>query len=92
MPPPDYRGRGRKPTRLRRDEQHPPVAVKALALSLPAKKFRTLTWREGARGKLRSRFAAVRVRPAHRDYLRAEPRAEEWLRLEWPEGESVPTK
>jgi hypothetical protein len=66
--------------------------AKALALSLSAKKFRKVTWREGARGKLRSHFAAVRVHPAHRDYLRAEPRAEEWLLLEWPEGESAPTK
>jgi len=41
---------------------------------------------------LRSRFAAVRVRPAHRDYWRLQPHDEEWLLIEWPEGESAPIK
>ena len=39
-----------------------------------------------------SRFARQRVRPAHRDNLRSEPRAEEWLLIEWPEDETEPTK
>ena len=34
--------------------------------------FREITWREGTDRKLQSRFAAVRVRPAHRDYWKAE--------------------
>jgi SRSO17 transposase len=41
---------------------------------------------------LRSRFAAVRVRPAHRDEKRTVPRSEEWLLIEWPKKESEPTK
>ena len=49
--------------------------------------LRTTTERE-----LKSRFAAVRVRPAHRDYEKAEPHAEEWLLIEWPRGEAEPTK
>ncbi len=32
------------------------------------------------------------MRPAHRDYERAEPYPEEWLLIEWPEGETEPTK
>jgi hypothetical protein len=32
------------------------------------------------------------VRPSHRDYGRAEPRAEEWLLIEWPEGRKEPSK
>ena len=28
----------------------------------------------------------------HADYWRAEPRAEEWLLIEWPKGENAPTK
>jgi SRSO17 transposase len=39
-----------------------------------------------------SRFAAVRVRPAHRDYLRHEPRPVEWLVIEWPSGDPEPTR
>jgi SRSO17 transposase len=39
-----------------------------------------------------SRFAALRIRPAHRDTLRREPRPLEWLLIEWPAGEAEPTK
>jgi SRSO17 transposase len=42
--------------------------------------------------QLKSRFAALRVRPAHRDYWRAEPHPEEWLLIEWPSDEPEPTK
>jgi SRSO17 transposase len=41
---------------------------------------------------MRSRFARLRVRPAHRDEPRPEPRAEEWLVIEWPRAASGPTK
>jgi SRSO17 transposase len=41
---------------------------------------------------LRSRFARVRVRAAHRDALRTELRGPEWLLIEWPEDEPEPTK
>jgi SRSO17 transposase len=68
------------------------VSVKQLAMSLPSVAFREVAWREGTERKLRSRFAAVRVRPAHRDYEKAEPRAEEWLLIEWPRSEAEPTK
>ena len=30
--------------------------------------------------------------PAHRDYLGTEMRAEEWLLIEWPEGDAEPLK
>jgi SRSO17 transposase len=68
------------------------VAVKALATALPPQAYRRVTWREGTNTELASRFAAVRVRPAHRDYLGTETRPEEWLLIEWPEGESEPIK
>ena len=51
-----------------------------------------MSWREGRSGALEGRFAAVRVRPSHRDYWRAEPHAEEWLLIEWPEGKKEPSK
>jgi SRSO17 transposase len=87
------RGRmGRPPRLLRRSHQHQPVSVKQLAMSLPSTAFREVTWREAGERKLRSRFAAVRVRAAHRDYEKAEPHAEEWLLIEWPRGEAEPTK
>jgi SRSO17 transposase len=85
-------GLGRPPKLLRRDKKHQPVSVQQVALSLSAKDWRAVSWRQGTKQKLRSRFAALRVRPAHRDYWRSEPRDEEWLLIEWPERESEPTK
>ena len=92
LPAQPGRGIGRPPKLLRRDEQHQPISVKALALSLPAEAWQTITWREGTADWLSSRFARQRVRPAHRDTLLTEPRAEEWLLIEWPQGEAEPTK
>src|SRR5689334_16086810 len=92
LPPKPWSGRGRPPTRLRRDAAHRPVSAKALALGLKRKAWRKVTWREGSADRLASRFARVRVRAAHRDDQHAELRAEEWLLIEWPVGESEPTK
>ena len=83
---------GRPRKLLQRDAQHQPVSAKQLAVALPVEAWRKVTWRQGVNQKLRSRFAAVRVRPAHRDYWRAEPYPEEWLLMEWPSSEPEPTK
>ena len=77
---------------MRRDKEHRPLSVKELALGLPELDWETITWREGACEPLSSRFARVRVRPAHRDYDLTAPRPEEWLLIEWPEREAEPTK
>ncbi len=92
LPPKPWSGRGIKPTKLRRDGKHQPLSVKQLAMSLPPSAYRKLTWREGTNTKLSSRFAAVRVAAAHRDYLSDAPRQQEWLLIEWPKGEPEPTK
>ena len=93
LPPKRWSGRGRKPTLLRRNgTTQRPLSVKQLAMSLKRSAYRKLTWREGTNTKLSSRFATVRVRAAHRDYLGDTPRDEEWLLIEWPKGESEPTK
>ena len=92
LPAPSRPGRGRPPSRLRRDADHEPLSAKALALSLPAGAWKRISWRQGTRHPLRSRFAAARVRPAHRDYKRTQPHEEEWLLIEWPAREPEPTK
>jgi SRSO17 transposase len=92
LPKPERKATGRPPKLLRRDRNHQPVGVHQLASSLPASAWKTITWRQGAKRSLRSRFAAVRVRPAHRDYWRGEPFPLEWLLIEWPKGEAEPTK
>ena len=88
----DWSGRGRRTSALRRDAEHQPVSAKQLALGLPKQAWRRVTWREGSNTKLASRFAAVRVRPAHRDYQRSTPRPQEWCLIEWPADEPEPTQ
>lgn len=92
LPAKPRKSTGRPPKLLQRDPEHQPVSVKQLALALPASAFRSIRWREGTQRPLRSRFAAVRVRAAHRDYEQAEPYPEQWLLVEWPKGEAEPTK
>ncbi len=92
LPPKHWSGRGRPTSAIRRDAEHQPVSAKEMALGLPKKAWRRVTWREGTNTELTSRFAAVRVRPAHRDYERSTPRPEEWCLIEWPADESEPTK
>jgi SRSO17 transposase len=71
-------------------EQEPRRSVKDLALSLPRRAWRTITWREGTNDVLRSRFARVRVHASPTRGRRGQP--EETLLIEWPEGETDPTK
>jgi SRSO17 transposase len=92
LPPKKWSGHGRVPKLLRRDRRHQPISVEELALSLPKRAWRSIKWREGAAEWLSSRFAHVRVRAAHHDYKLTESRSEEWLLIEWPEGEKEPTK
>jgi SRSO17 transposase len=92
LPPRPYPGRGRRATRVRRDADHHPVSADTIARSLPRSAWKAVRWREGTKGTMSSSFAAVRVRPAHRDHKRREPREVEWLLIEWPEGSDSPTK
>ena len=92
LPAQPRKKRGRPSKLLRRDENHQPASTKQLAVALPETAWKEVTWREGSEKKLRSRFAAVRVRPAHRDYWQSEPHPEEWLLIEWPKGAPEPTK
>src|SRR5437764_11177016 len=91
-PPKKWSGHGRPPKLLRRDDKHKPASVKELALALPKRAWRTITWREATGEKLSSRFARVRVRVAHRDYWLADSRPKEWLLIEWPDGKNEPIK
>jgi SRSO17 transposase len=52
-------------------------------------KLRTVSWREGTKVSLCSRFARVRVIVDRND---GQPREPQWLLIEWPQGESAPTK
>jgi SRSO17 transposase len=96
LPPLAHSGRGRLAKRLRLGgtalPQHHPQSIKELALELGPVHWHTVIWREGTNTRLRSRFARVRVRAAHRDNLREELREPEWLLIEWPKGDAEPLK
>jgi SRSO17 transposase len=92
LPAKPWSGNGRPPSLVRRNREHKPLSAKALAQTLPETAWRTVTWREGTNAALASRFAALRLRPSHRDYWRSTPRPEEWFLVEWPQGENEPTK
>jgi SRSO17 transposase len=81
---------GHRPSHRGRRAAPDLISVKDLALAQPATAWRTIRWREGTNDWLTSRFARVRVRVAHR-HLTAAP-VEEWLLIEWPQGEEAPTK
>lgn len=52
-------------------------------------KLRTVSWREGTKATLNSRFARIRVVVDRDD---GQSRDAQWLLVEWPEGEPAPTK
>ncbi|WP_079177338.1 IS701 family transposase [Streptomyces sp. MUSC 14] len=85
--------------------RHPAASVADLAVGLGQDSFTALTWRQGSRGELRSRFAAVRVRPAGKAVERPVKAAASagqgwwdgvlpdcWLLVEWPEDAEAPTE
>ena len=51
LPPQKYKGQGRPPRLLRRGKQQP-LAARELALGLPAKAWKKLSWRQGEKRKL----------------------------------------
>jgi SRSO17 transposase len=92
LPPKPYSGMGRPPVVPQRTAELQPLSVKALAMSLPSRAFRTVTWREGTNTALSGRFAAVRVRHAGGNVGKARLRPQQWLLIEWPAGDAEPSK
>jgi SRSO17 transposase len=91
---PAWKGNGRPPAARYRED---PSSLTQLALAAGKQAAVTVTWREGTRGKMSSRFLALRVRPANVDLRRAAHKhnrelAVRWLICEWPSKESEPTK
>jgi len=91
LPPKPWKGKGPKPTRMRRDQEHQPITAKQLAQELPEEYWREVAWREGSKETLRSRFAALRVRPAYGDDRKGSLQPQQWLLIEWPTGAEEPS-
>ena len=92
--PPRPEGRGRPPGARYRED---PVSLKELALAAGTQAAVTVTWREGTRGEMTSRFLALRVRPANIHLRRAAHKTGQelpvsWLICEWPADKDQPTK
>ena len=85
------RRRGKPLNNTGRRDEPDLVSAEELALGLPKRAWRMIGWREGSAGSLASRFARVRVRVGHHQAI-PEAAAQEWLLVEWPEGERKPTK
>jgi len=82
--------RGRSPSVPRPDRKS--ESVRALAERLPAQAWQTLPCRTTPTGEhVRSRFAFVRVVPAHPVTHDHQPPRWEWLVIEWPQGEEAPS-
>ena len=63
IPPSSRTGRPRSQLMLVHDTR--PITVRAVALALPARAWRRVTWRNGTNRPWAARFAAVRVTPAN---------------------------
>jgi SRSO17 transposase len=91
LPPKPWSGKGPRATLMRRDQTHQPITVKQLAQELPEKLWHEVAWRAGSKETLRSRFAALRVRPAYGDDRKGGLQPEQWLLIEWPAGAAEPS-
>ena len=81
---------GRRRSVARPDRK--PESVRALALRLPKRAWKTIACRTTPAGKDGcSRFAFVRVVATHPVRTNNLPPREEWLIIEWPEREAAPT-
>jgi SRSO17 transposase len=69
-----------------------PLSVHQLALALPADSWHQVTWREGTKGPMSSRFAAVRVRLAHGYHKHEKAEEPQWLLLEWLAEQAEPSR
>jgi SRSO17 transposase len=89
-----YTGKGRRP---RPRYHHPPSSLQELALTAGQRACVELIWRRGSKGLQRSRFMALRVRPAGITPRRLARAAGEelpvrWLLVEWPAVQAEPVK
>jgi SRSO17 transposase len=88
-----YKGRGRPPVPRYRAA---PASLRELALEAGPDHVVKLTWREGSRGPMTSRFLALRIRPANIELRRAAAKTQaelpvRWLLAEWPVDAEEPS-
>jgi len=88
---PAYAGKGRPPApRYRR----PFSGVAALAAEVGEGAYEQICWRQGTKGELSSRFAAIRVKLTNIKLRSTHADGQlpvRWLLAEWPKGKQAPT-
>ena len=87
---PEYQGRGYP--RKRRYDLAEPQSVLQVAQALEPEAWREITWRQGTKGEIKSRFAAVRAQPSAGHSHHEIRDVMGWLLIEWPEGDPEPSK
>lgn len=90
---PAWSGRGRPPVARYRAK---PSSLRDLVVAAGSEQAVEVCWREGSRGPMRSRFVALRVRPANIELRRSAANTgtelpARWLLAEWPTGADAPT-
>lgn len=89
-PPKRRPGKLGRPHSRWRDGNKQPSQIAELVKGIPRDRYKTVSWREGVRGKLSSKFLAYRVRPAERHTKGRPPGDEQWLLCEWHSSENHP--
>jgi SRSO17 transposase len=70
-----------------------PKDLRSIAEEIPSSAWRNVEWRQGSKGVLKSRFALLRVWPAHDWRKRSHPEwTPEWLLIQWPKDKKDPLK
>ncbi len=88
---PKRTGRRGRPRSVARPDRTP-ESVRALAERLPAEAWKRVRCRTTPAGEeIRSRFAFVRLVATHPVRTDHQPPREEWLIIEWPEGDEAPS-
>lgn len=89
-PPKRRPGTNGRPRTVWRDGNKQPIRIAELVKGIPRERAKTVSWREGARGKLSSKFLAYRVRPAEKHERGRQPGDEQWLLCEWQSSDTQP--
>jgi SRSO17 transposase len=83
-------GKAGRPQTQARDTSTKPIQIGKLVEGIPRTRYKTVSWRQGSRGKMSSKFLFYRVQSAERHTKGRPPSDEQWLICEWPEAEKGP--
>lgn len=87
---PSYQGQGR-PRKRPRNLPTPKSALD-IVKALPDDSWFDITWRQGTKGPLSGRFAAIRIQPSHGHTRGIVNEPMQWLLVEWPDSAPAPIK